>query len=72
MYEALDIVIPVNGGNHLTIISAERGFKPASYYCIDENGNGDWFAEDEIRIARTSDLSKRQLKSKNNVKSINN
>ena len=56
--EALDIVTPVIGGNILTVIACERGREPNWFYCVDENGNGGWFVETELRIAKSSDLKK--------------
>ena len=55
--EALDIVTPIiKSGLFLTVISCERGRKPDRFYCVDENGNGAWFWETELRIAPTTDL----------------
>lgn len=56
--EALDIVTPVIGGIILTVIACERGREPNWFYCVDENGNGGWFVETELRIAKSSDLKK--------------
>ena len=54
--EPLDVVKPIVGGEILTVISIERGLTPEQYYCVDENGNGDWFTANELRVATTNDI----------------
>lgn len=56
MFEALDVIRPIQSTEHLTVISCERGVEPNKYYCIDGNGNGDWFEENEITIAKINDV----------------
>ena len=55
MFEALDIVRTKLSYEYMTIVSCERGCTPNIYYCIDDFGNGKWYNEDEIFIAKWND-----------------
>jgi hypothetical protein len=63
-FEALDIVIPIDGGDMMTIISVERGLNEEHFYCVNKKGAGNWFKARKIRIARTSDFKITERKSR--------